>query len=329
MPPAARHPFRAVGRIPGRTAPGRAPADVDAPDCRSVTNKHTGNSGPGSATHLRQRLHRTALAAPVDCSADLPRAVQKAARGVQPTSGSDYIGRRAAPVDCSADLPRAVQTGPFGAVLQAHYNRCGGELARVRPTTGNRPATVVPGRTVRGPTGPLLAFPFTRADSARDPPSVGPGGRRVGPARDARAVLGLPRVPPAAAGRDPRQPQWPRQRGRAADRGRQVAVLPDAGPRGARRRGRPRRVSADLADEGPGGRPGGERGVGRRPQRLDHAGRTTPGVRRPRRRALPAAVRHAGAARRRGRRGFPGPAANVGRPLRRGRRGALHQPVGA
>ena len=72
-------------------------------------------------------------------------------------------------------------------------------------------------------------------------------------------LLGLHLLPSAAArshGRDPRRPRLGR---RAADRRRQVALLPGAGA-GQRRRGvGARRLAAHLADEGPGRHAGRER----------------------------------------------------------------------
>ena len=166
-----------------------------------------------------------------------------------------------------------------------------------RPAIGRW--TVVPPTTPSaGRPGPLLASLIRRADSARDRPPRNPGGRRVGPARDPRALLGLPRVPPPAAGSDRGQPAGPRQRRRAAHGRRQVAVLPDAGPRRAPRRGGPRRVSPHLADEGPGRRsswPAGCRPAAasmhsnlaederrRGPRGSSHEGRVPPPVRLPR-----------------------------------------------
>ncbi len=65
-----------------------------------------------------------------------------------------------------------------------------------------------------------------------------------------RALLGLHLVPPAAARGDGRDPRPSRLGGRAADRRRQVALLPGAGA-GAPGAGRGR-IAAHLADEGSG-----------------------------------------------------------------------------
>src|SRR5262249_31561159 len=66
--------------------------------------------------------------------------------------------------------------------------------------------------------------------------------------------VGLLRFPSAAARGDARHPRGARQRRRASDGRRQVAVLPGAGGRG-RSRARARRLAADFADEGSGRRP--------------------------------------------------------------------------
>ena len=149
------------------------------------------------------------------------------------------------------------------------------------------------------------------------------------PARDPRAVLGLPRVPPPAAGGDRRQPAGPRQRRRAADGRRQVALLPDARPRRTRRRVRPRRVSAHLADEGSGGTALVASGVSAAALNAsitpDERRRVFADLDEGRCRLLYVTPERP---RRRGRRAVPGPPPDVGRPFRRDRRGPLHQPVG-
>ena len=148
----------------------------------------------------------------------------------------------------------------------------------------------------------------------------------------ARALLGLPRVPAAAARGDRRDPRAPRQRARAADRRRQVALLPGAGA-GRRWHGGSaagaRRLAADRADEGPGRRPGRERrargvpeqrAVGRGAQRRGvdgaRAARAACCTSRPSGWSATAA------------RAFASWLGRVRRAVHRDRRGALHQPVG-
>ena len=148
-----------------------------------------------------------------------------------------------------------------------------------------------------------------------------PAGRR-------RALLGLHDLPAAAARSDGRGPRRPRLGRRAADRRRQVAVLPGAGARAAR--AGPGRVAADLADEGSGGHARRQRRAGGALQQL---------ARRPtrRRRSSPACARDAtgcSTSRPSGSSATAATASSRCSPscrvqLRRRRRSALHQPVGA
>ena len=80
--------------------------------------------------------------------------------------------------------------------------------------------------------------------------------------------LGIHHLSPAAARSDGRRPRRPRLARRAADRRRQVALLPGARARPAR--ARRRRLAAHLADEGPGGHARRQRRAGGALQQLAH-----------------------------------------------------------
>ena len=137
-----------------------------------------------------------------------------------------------------------------------------------------------------------------RAESRDLPRGVS---RTTSCARRSRALLGLHVVPSAAARGDGRDPRRPRLARRAADRRRQVALLPGAGARspGPRRR----RLAADLADEGSGRHARRQRRARRVLQQLAVGGRDGASVlARPARGALSAALRLARAAGRRGQR---------------------------
>ena len=78
--------------------------------------------------------------------------------------------------------------------------------------------------------------------------------------RAAETILRLQFLPPVAGGNHPRLARGPGRFRRAADRRRQVALLPTARARAARPHRR--RLAAHRADEGPGGRAAGRRRAG-------------------------------------------------------------------
>ncbi len=144
------------------------------------------------------------------------------------------------------------------------------------------------------------------------------------PAEILQSVFGYRDLPPLPGG-DRRHPG--RRRGclRAdADRRRQVPLLPDPGavPTG----GGDRRLAADLADEGPGRRPGRQRRARRFLQLLSHRRRGPPGPGQTPCRGTRPALPRPGAA---DERGVPGAAGRDPHCPVRHRRGALRLPVGA
>ena len=192
---------------------------------------------------------------------------------------------------------------------------------RIDRSTGGAATGLVSGGRLQPALGRLKAAPtyalcpYTSGDADRGAP------------RRDRPILGLHVVPSAAARSDGGGALGPRLDRGAADRRRQVALLPGARG-GVRHRPGGGGVAAHLADEGPGGHAGRQRRARRALQQLARRRREGGGDARARRAALPAALRLAGAARRRRRRRLPGAARRVRRALHRRGRGPLHQPVG-
>ena len=111
--------------------------------------------------------------------------------------------------------------------------------------------------------------------------------------RAAETILRLQFLSPVAGGNHPRLARGQGRLRRAADRRRQIALLPTARARAARTHGR--RLAAHRVDEGPGGRaPGGGRG-GDVLEFVARRRRIASALARIAQRRIPAALRRAGA----------------------------------